>query len=161
MTDPENNLIVQISCDDSDLDVDFDKLKKLTRRICHNFSVRNATVSIAVLDDAAIKKVNAEFLGKTTRTDVISFDLSDEGCSEKTFELVINADQARRQAKQRNHSPEAELALYITHGLLHNLGYSDENAEQARKMHETEDRILQQEGFGVIYNKPFQSVKDK
>ena len=48
---------------------------------------------------------------------------------------------------------EAELALYITHGLLHNLGFDDSTEMQAKKMHDTEDEILRQSGFGLVYNK--------
>ena len=65
---------------------------------------------------------------------------------------------AVRQANQRGHSSEAELALYITHGLLHNLGFDDSTKKQARKMHETEDKILQEFGYGIVYNK---SIKSK
>jgi probable rRNA maturation factor len=65
---------------------------------------------------------------------------------------VVNAEMANRQAAKRGHSPEAELALYITHGLLHNLGFDDLSSEDAKKMHETEDAMLQQLGFGIIYN---------
>ena len=69
----------------------------------------------------------------------------------KNFEIVINADQAARQAAEREHSTEAEIALYLTHGLLHNLGFDDQDEQQAKKMHETEDTILKEEGFGIIY----------
>jgi probable rRNA maturation factor len=60
---------------------------------------------------------------------------------------------AVRQANLRGHTSEAELALYITHGLLHNLGFDDSAENQARKMHETEDEILQEFGYGMVYNK--------
>ncbi len=46
----------------------------------------------------------------------------------------------------------AELALYVTHGLLHQLGFDDATPEQAQKMHQAEDEILQHMGFGVVYN---------
>ena len=73
--------------------------------------------------------------------------------STKSFELVVNAEKAARQANSRGHSSEAELALYITHGLLHQLGFDDSTNSRAKKMHDTEDEILQQQGFGLIYNK--------
>jgi len=59
---------------------------------------------------------------------------------------------AVRQAKQRGHSTEAELALYVTHGLLHNLGFDDATQSGAKKIHEEEDKILQQLGYGLVYN---------
>ena len=60
---------------------------------------------------------------------------------------------AARQAAKRGHGAEAELALYITHGMLHNLGFDDTDPQQAKKMHETEDSLLQKQGFGIIYYK--------
>jgi len=60
---------------------------------------------------------------------------------------------AVREANLRGHSSEAELALYITHGLLHNFGFDDSTPGKARKMHNVEDEILQQLGYGLVYNK--------
>ena len=152
MTKQQNNIIVQIHCQDDGLSGSFDKFRELIHQICSQFTVDEATVSIAIVDDEAIRKVNREFLKKTTRTDVISFDLSDEGQRRCVFELVVNADKASRESAKRKHSIEAELALYITHGMLHNLGFGDEDADRSDEMHEAEDKILQQAGFGTIYN---------
>jgi probable rRNA maturation factor len=60
---------------------------------------------------------------------------------------------ALRQANSRGHSSEAEIALYITHGLLHNLGFDDSTEPKAKNMHDIEDNILQQLGYGLVYNK--------
>jgi len=72
--------------------------------------------------------------------------------SPKLFELIVNGEMAVRQANLRGHSSKAELALYITHGLLHNFGFDDSIPSKARKMHDTEDEILQQLGYGLVYN---------
>ena len=66
---------------------------------------------------------------------------------------MVNAELAARQADKRGHSTEEELALYITHGLLHQLGFDDLCPEDAEKMHDTEDAILQKLGFGIIYSR--------
>ena len=152
MTNDQNNLAVQIHCQDDELAVDFDKFRELTCQICAQFTVSRATISIAIVDDDAIRKVNSEFLDRDTRTDVISFDLSDEGSQHRVFELVINADKAARESAKRKHSIEAELALYITHGMLHNLGLGDDDSARADEMHAAEDKILQKAGFGIVYN---------
>ncbi len=123
----------------------------MTESICRKFGLNSATVSIAVLDGEAIRKVNKRFLKKDTATDVISFDLSDEGRAEKVFELIVNGEKARREGEVRGHGPEGELALYVVHGLLHNLGFDDSDGVRAEKMHRQEDEILQQFGYGIIY----------
>ena len=150
----EQDIIVQITKNFKGIDVRLPKLKRLVKAICNRFKLSKATVSIAIVDDAEIRKVNARFLNRNYPTDVISFDLSDSGAnSSKSFELVINAERAVKEAILRDHSSEAELALYITHGLLHNLGFDDSRKAQAKRMHDTEDEILQQQGFGSVYNK--------
>lgn len=153
MDAPENHLQVQFDPQVAKLNADLSKLEKLVRAICKKFQVPDATVHIGIVDDAGIIEVHQKFLQKDTATDVISFDLSDEFEPGQTFQIVVNAEMAARQGSQRGHSTEAELALYITHGLLHNLGFDDLSPEDAKIMHETEDELLQQLGFGIIYHK--------
>jgi len=127
------------------------KLKKLVRFVCERFGITKATVSIAVVGDAEISKINKRFLNHDRTTDCLSFNLSEKR-SLKLFELVVNGEMACREASERGHSAEAELALYITHGLLHNVGFDDATEDEAEKMHQMEDEILQHEGFGCVYN---------
>jgi len=147
----EKDITVEFAADFKDIDFDRGRLKRLIKHLCRRFGLSKATVSIAVLGDEAIRKVNKKFLKKDTATDVISFDLSDEGQAEKVFELVVNGEQARREGLARGHGPEGELALYVVHGLLHNLGFDDLDGVKAEKMHRLEDEILQQFGYGIIY----------
>jgi probable rRNA maturation factor len=153
----DRNIIVQIAKNFKNIDIYPSKLKKLVKITCNRFKLSKATISIAIVDDTEIRKMNKKFLNRNRTTDVISFDLSDKNRkskieNRKLFELVVNGEMAVRQAKLRGHSSEAELALYITHGLLHNLGFDDSTKKQAEKMHNTEDQILQQLGYGLIYN---------
>ncbi len=147
-------IVVQIAKKFGDIDVDLPKLKKLVKVICSRFKLSKVTIGIAIVDNAEIRKLNKRFLNCNSVTDCLSFDLSDDDAdSPKSFELVVNGERAVKEANLRGHSSEAELALYITHGLLHNLGFDDSRQAQAKKMHDTEDEILQQLGFGLVYNK--------
>jgi probable rRNA maturation factor len=146
------NICIQFD-GDTDSDVDLQKLESLIQNICMEFKALNATVHIRIVNDAEIIEVHQQFLNKNTTTDVLSFDLSDEFEPGQNFQIVVNLEQAHRQGKKRGHSAESELALYITHGMLHNLGFDDKDEKEAKKMHETEDALLQELGFGIIYNK--------
>jgi len=144
---------VQIAKEFKNVDVCLPSLEKLVRAICNRFKLSKATISIAIVDDAQIRKVNKQFLNRDSTTDCLSFDLSDDDTNApKSFELVVNAEMAVKEANSRNHSSEAELALYITHGLLHNLGFDDSSKDRLRKMHDTEDEILKQQGYGLVYS---------
>lgn len=155
-------ITIQITKNFHDIKVSLPRIKKLIRSTCKRFKLSNATVSIAIVDNAQMRKINSQFLNRKSATDCLSFDLSDPatpGVSEqasqagKSFELVVNGELALKEADLRGHIAEAELALYITHGLLHNLGFDDATQSQAKKMHNTEDEILQQFGYGLVYNK--------
>ncbi len=133
---------------------DVSKLRKLVRAVCSRFEVRQVVVGIGIVDDAEISQLNMRFLNHEGTTDCLSFDLSDEANPQepRVFDLIVNGELAAREAARRGHGADAELALYVTHGLLHNLGFDDTTAEQARKMHRTEDEILQHLGYGLVYN---------
>ncbi len=153
MSSNNADISVEITCDIAELKVDAERLKALARSVCRRFGMENAQIGIAVVGDDTIRKVNKEFLNKLQKTDVISFDLSDDADTARCFELVVNADEAARQSKAQKHPLQAELALYITHGLLHNLGFDDVAAEDSAEMHRTEDEILQEAGFGKVFDK--------
>jgi probable rRNA maturation factor len=128
-------------------------IEKLVRTVCKNFDLHRAVISIAIVDDEHICKINEQFLENKQNTDCLSFDLSDnQEPNEKCFEIIVNAELADRRAEEMDHSSEAELALYITHGLLHQFGYDDQTDEQAEKMHRAAEQILQQLGYDFVYN---------
>lgn len=151
MDSPNRHLHIQFDTLVPELDADVSKFERLIRGICETFKIDNAAIDVSIVDDAGMIEVHREFLQNDHTTDVISFDLSDELEPGRTFQLVVNAEMAARQAAKRGHSVESELALYITHGMLHNAGFDDIEPAQAQKMHETEDMLLQRYGFGIIY----------
>jgi probable rRNA maturation factor len=144
------------------MDVSIPRLKKLVKTICARFSKRRVkyVISIALIDNTAIRRINKKFLKHNYATDCLSFNLSDDE-NHKSFELLVNAEKAVKQAGLRGHSGEAELALYITHGLLHHFGFDDSTQTKAKRMHNTEDEILQQFGYGLVYNSPKTTSRTK
>lgn len=147
-------ITVQIASHFPGIPVDRPALEKLTRFVCTRFRVTVAEVSIGIVDDAEISRLNEEFLGRSGTTDCLSFDLSEDDGSGpgRVFDLIVNGELALREAAARGHAGPAELALYITHGLLHNLGFDDATPETAREMHRMEDEILQHLGYGFVYD---------
>jgi probable rRNA maturation factor len=148
-------ITVQITRHFEKIPADAAPLKRLVRAVCRRFGVAQAVVGISIVDDAEITVLNRRFLHHRGTTDCLSFDLSDEAGPRgaRVFDLVVNGELAVREAARRGHAAAAELALYITHGLLHGLGFDDATAPQAREMHRTEDEILLHLGYGLVYNK--------
>lgn len=100
-------------------------------------------VSILLTDEAEIAAVHEEFMDDPTPTDVISFPL-DEG-----VDMVVSVERAQREARDRGHAFEAELALYIVHGILHVCGFDDIDAAARAAMREAEQKVLAQLGLRV------------
>ena len=129
-----------------------------------------AQIGVALVSDAHIAHLNELHLDHKGPTDVLAFDLRDElapgadtdapdgpegrsAPDERALEgeIVVSVDTAKREAHARGHSLEAELALYTVHGLLHLLGYDDGNESDARQMHNQEDEILTEIGWGPVF----------
>jgi len=112
--------------------------KKINRERWRSFGARaleaidkskhNATV--VLVNDAAIKKLNRQFRGKTASTDVLSFPAAAEPFEteerDNLGEIVISVERAAQQAKRNQLSFDEEVKQLILHGLLHLSGYDHE-----------------------------------
>jgi len=154
-------VIVHITRDFKNIICPQRKFIKLVRAICNRFGLASATVGIAIVGNKHIRKLNARFLNHKNFTDCLAFDLSDGRAGHRLLELVVNGERAKSQAAKMGHPAQAELALYITHGLLHNLGFDDLLPKKANQMHRLEDEILMRQGFGLVYDKKRKIVPDK
>jgi len=88
-------------------------------------------VSIALIDDDAMKELNQKFRGKSKTTDVLTFPADDSynepsATGRPLGDIVISVDQARRQAADEKHSLSTEIRYLVVHGVLHALGYDHE-----------------------------------
>jgi len=92
-------------------------------------------VEISIVTDEAIAAVHADFMDDPTPTDVITFHHG---------EILISADTARARANELGQPVLRELLLYVIHGLLHLNGHEDHDEAERRRMHEIQDRILEE-----------------
>ena len=100
-------------------------------------ALNNFEISLVLLDDAEMKKINSQYRGEKRSTDVLSFNLGPD-----LAEIFICPEQARHQAKKFGHPPKRELALLFIHGLLHILGYNDAGGAERKKMFKEQSAIL-------------------
>lgn len=83
-------------------------------------ALRGKEISLVFVGDMRMRKLNREYRGKDTTTDVLSFSYG---------EIFLNPREARRY----NANFIRELSLLIVHGLLHIVGY-DHNTKQKEKI---------------------------
>jgi probable rRNA maturation factor len=151
--DAEKSAIdVEIGDTQGFLEVDAAQLGRLARRVLAGEGVARASISIALVDDHTIHRINREHLGHDWPTDVITFPLSRPGEPELAGELVVSAEMARVTALALGADPAAELALYVVHGLLHLCGYNDGTDEDVRLMRERENLALEREGLANTFS---------
>lgn len=99
-------------------------------------------VSVLLVSDAEMRRLNRQFRGKNQPTDVLSFSaasLPHDHAQPPLGDLAISLDTARRQAQEHGHTLEVELKVLLLHGLLHLAGYDHE--ADAGEMAEREDAL--------------------
>ena len=116
-----------------------EKLDKLEEEITE--------VSIAFIDDDAMKELNQKFRRKSKTTDVLTFPADDSynepsATGRPLGDIVISVDQARRQAVDEKHSLPTEIRYLVVHGVLHALGYDHETDRGEMNALEIEVRTI-------------------
>ena len=108
-------------------------------------------ISVTLTDNAGIRKLNAEYRGKDSETDVLSFPLLDGEYTEADMidgylplgDIVISLEKAREQAKALGHNINVEVAFLCVHSTLHLLGYDHETSpEDEADMFERQEKIM-------------------
>jgi probable rRNA maturation factor len=77
-------------------------------------------LSIVLVSNLQIRRLNLRFLGKNRATDVMAFPISDRLLGE----ICVSRDQARIQAQRYKVTLREELLRLVLHGFLHLLGYT-------------------------------------
>ena len=122
----------------------------------------DAQVNLVLVDNEEIKRVNTEFRGIESATDVLSFPMipfetpadyavaeEDESCFDlDTDELLlgdimISAERAAAQAKEYGHSVKREFCFLVAHSMLHLLGYDHEDNMERVRMREKEELVME------------------
>ncbi|WP_342505224.1 rRNA maturation RNase YbeY [Sporosarcina sp. FSL K6-2383] len=115
--------------------------------------VGEVEVSVTFMMDEAIQEVNAEYRGKDTPTDVISFALeemtegevaivAEEGMPTVLGDILISVETATRQAEEYGHDFTREMGFLALHGFLHLLGYDHMTEDDETKMFSRQKEIL-------------------
>ena len=117
---------------------------------------REASLSLVLADDATVRRLNRDYRGLDETTDVLAFAFHHPGHYEgdamppallnsdpfvttqqgesSLGEVILSYPQCVRQAESQGHPATEELALLVTHGVLHLLGYDHLSTEEERVM---------------------------
>jgi probable rRNA maturation factor len=121
--------------------IDADRLKAAAEAVLEAAGIASAEVSLAVVDDATIQRLNRQYLQRDEATDVLSFVLQRDD-QQLEGEVVVSADTAASCSARFGWSAADELLLYVIHGTLHLVGYEDTTAAAREAMRAEERRHL-------------------
>jgi probable rRNA maturation factor len=121
-----------------------DDLERAVRAACASQDVEEAEVSVALLGDAAIARLNQRHLGHAGPTDVLAFALW-EGDEPVVGDIYVGFEQAARQARDVGVTLDEELVRLVVHGTLHVLGLAHPDDAAAREdsaMYRTQEKVV-------------------
>ncbi len=113
-------------------------------------------MGLVITSQEKIRQLNKTYLGEDEPTDVLAFSMLEEEDttgSHQPFvpppdgiahlgEVIISYPQAVKQAEERHHSPEKEVAILLIHGVRHLLGYDHDRLKPKRLMSAREAELL-------------------
>jgi probable rRNA maturation factor len=142
--------LIEINNRQSVLQVDEPRLRRAVSQILAEAGIDRGEVSIAVVADDEMQRLNAKYLDHDWPTDVLSFVIEqDAGLLEG--QLIVSAQMAAREAEQFGWRPEDELLLYVIHGALHLVGYDDQTDDALARMRRAEAAHLAHFGLTPRY----------
>jgi probable rRNA maturation factor len=127
--------------------------------------IGSSEIELTLCADAEMERLNFDHMGERGPTDVLAFPLhewsvngrhshlaDDDGVSPPgpllLGDVVIDLDQALRQAADGDWSVTEELVLLAIHGTLHLVGHDHAELEQEQRMRKLEHGVL-----GVLHRR--------
>ena len=134
-------------------------LDRFLGKVCKETGVGEAEITVCLVSDPEIARLNKTYRKKKGPTDVLSFPAKQQerplrrraGSSGKHSgagflgDIAIAPQMAGKYAKKNDRGLQAELKVLILHGVLHLMGY-DHELDQG-EMHRLEKRLRRRLGL--------------
>ena len=123
------------------------KIQQKARAILNALDYPDAELSILIVDDQQIARLNQQYLNREGPTNVIAFAMQEGPFTEIApgllGDVVISVETAHREAKNAGIGTAAYVDQLLIHGILHLLGYDHENnTSEAHKMEQKANEIF-------------------
>ena len=129
------------------------------RRDRRSRSTTTPSVSVALIDDRAMRKLNRTYRGKDKPTNVLSFPageaLEGKGKTQPLGDVAIALGTVKREARAQGKTVGDHLMHLMVHAVLHLLGYDHESDPDADEMETLERKALA--GLGIA--DPYRTAK--
>ena len=111
-------------------------LRKIAAELLIALKHSRSELSIALIGDHEMRRLNSKYRKKNRTTDVLSFAVEGypKAATGMLGDVVISVEQARRQAKEHGTTLKSEMATLLIHGLLHLLGFDHQRSTRQAKV---------------------------
>ena len=99
------------------------KLTELSRQVLAAQRVARAMISITLVTERTMSRLNREHLGHRGATDVITFKLGSDADAFILADIYLCPAVARAQAREHRVGVREEIARLVIHGTLHACGW--------------------------------------
>jgi probable rRNA maturation factor len=119
-----------------------------------------AALSVALMSDSGVRRLNRDFRGKDKATNVLSFPAATVAKGKgrtvragrlELGDVALALGVVRREAKDQGKQAADHLAHLMVHGVLHLLGYDHEDDDDAERMERLERKALAALGIADPY----------
>ena len=134
--------------------VDRRKIGAAARRILDRLGYKGYELTVVLVDDREITRLNRQYFRRNRPTNVISFPMMDgtpvSVRARMLGDVVISAETAKRDAEEVGKKGEDEILFLLIHGILHLTGYDHEGTKKERMEMEAKEKDL----FARLANPP-------
>jgi len=161
-----SHLDIQISVEDEGWQGE-DKLQALAQQVLtaaaaylesdegQPFPQQPVELSLVFTNDESIGEINAQWRGKNTPTNVLSFPAfplqPGRMPGPMLGDIVIGRETVEREAAELEKEVQTHLTHLLVHGFLHLFGYDHMKTDEAERMEALETRILATLGLSDPY----------
>ncbi len=144
--------------DEQSQDVDLEELRGLAELVLSEEGYpSSAEVTLLLVDDEEMSAYNERFLDRQGPTDVLAFPVEEfvpgvvpdddpTGPPIMLGDVIVAPGYVGRQAADMEVGFDEEMALMVTHGILHLLGYDHIDEDDAQRMEQRETDLLAKVG---------------
>lgn len=148
--------------DSPDVVLDLDRWQRLALAVLRDEGAIGE-LTLTFVDAEEIAALNAEHMGATGPTDVLSFPMDDEptaGIPSLLGDIVISPAVAAAQYGEHAGTLDDELALLVVHGILHVRGHDHAQRDETTVMRRRELELLERHHWDGAAPSGFRQTHD-
>ena len=123
-------------------------INSLCALVLKDATYTSVSLDIIFCDDEHLSKLKVKYFDEDVLTDVLAFPIQNDTILEA--EIYISYDRALASSEEFHVSLNNELVRLIVHGLLHLLGYRDDNEESKKIMFNKQEFIVENYKIKIV-----------